>query len=203
MWQQGQLFRLSTRGPDGNQLWAYRYRVDGRGSKRVQREGFATEDDAQQALDRALERLRRRHGTQRALTLARLVDEYLAQHDAEPETTAKLRWLLSKSVGRFGNRRLNDLDPREIPAWRMTLPEGHRFKATQALRQVLARASVWKLIDNNPATLGVDNPAPTRTEKRPFESWDELHALAVQVGPRHGPLVIFVRRAHRNGRAGS
>jgi len=58
MFQQGQVFRLRTRGSDGNPRWAYRYRV-------------------------------------------------------------------------------------EIAAWRMTIPAGHRFEATQALRQVLARAVSW------------------------------------------------------------
>jgi hypothetical protein len=33
----------------------------------------------------------------------------------------------------------------------MTIPEGPRFEATQALRQILARAVVWQLIDVNPA----------------------------------------------------
>jgi integrase len=26
---------------------------------------------------------------------------------------------------------------------------------------------------------------------KPFESWDELHALADRLGPRHGPMVLF------------
>lgn len=109
----------------------------------------------------------------------------------------------------------------------MTIPPGHRFEATQALRQVLARAVDWGMLDVNPAKLGVENPQRRYTEKRPFESWDELHALAAALGPRHGQLVIFaaatglrpgewfalerrdidrdahvlyVRRAYRNGR---
>ncbi len=40
----------------------------------------------------------------------------------------------------------------------MTIPAGHRFEATQALRQVLARALSWGLHDVNPAKLGVENP---------------------------------------------
>jgi integrase len=159
--------------------------------------------------------------------LRELVEIYLAQHDGEPETVAKLRWLLAKAVGTFGHRRISHLRPAEIAAWRMTIPAGHRFEATQALRQVLARAVSWGLIDVNPAKQGVDNPQRRRTEKRPFESWDELNALATELGPRYGPLVLFaaatglrpgewialehrdidrnasvvyVRRAYRNGR---
>jgi hypothetical protein len=38
------------------------------------------------------------------------------------------------------------------------------------LRQVLHRAVAWRMIDNNPAKVGVDNPVPRRKEQRPFES---------------------------------
>ena len=80
------------------------------------------------------------------MTLAELVDEYLAQHDAEPVTIEKLRWLLGKALAAFGDRRLSELRPHEIAAWRMTITPGHRFEATQALRQVLARAVVWQML---------------------------------------------------------
>src|ERR1043166_3425589 len=56
MSQQGQLVRLKRPGRDGGPLWAYRYRLGGRGSKRVQRGGFASERDAAEALERELER---------------------------------------------------------------------------------------------------------------------------------------------------
>jgi hypothetical protein len=76
----------------------------------------------------------------------------------------------------FGDLRVGELRSQEIAAWRMTIPSGHRFEATQALRQVLARAVVWGMIDINPAKQGLDNPQRRRTEKRPFESWAELDA---------------------------
>jgi integrase len=125
------------------------------------------------------------------MTLAELAEEYLAQHDGQPETTAKLRWLLSKSTAVFGSTPLTELDAREIAAWRMTLPTGHRFKATQALRQTLARAVEWGLIDTNPAKTGVDNPQPPRREMHPFDSDAQLDALAAELGPRYGPTVLF------------
>ena len=155
MLQQGQVFRLKG-GTDEASCWAYRHRVGGRDSRRVQG-GFASERDASGPLERALERLRREQGCGSALTLAELVAEYLAQHDGEPETIEKLRWLLTKPVKAFGTRRLPQLRSQEIAAWRMTIPPGHRFEATQALRQVLARAVVWGMIDVNPARYGVDN----------------------------------------------
>jgi integrase len=191
MSQQGQLIRLTRTGRDGQAMWAYRYRVGGRDSKRVQRGGFVSEKDAAEALERELERLRREQRVSRSLTVAELVDAYLTQHDVEPVTIEKLRWLLGKAVAVFGDRPVGELRAQEIAAWRITLSPGYRFDATQALRQVLSRAVVWGMIDVNPAKLGVDNPTPRRREQRPFESWAELDAVAANLAPRYRPMVIF------------
>jgi hypothetical protein len=68
---------------------------------------------------------------------------YLAQHGAQPETIAKLRWLLSKATAAFGKSPIIfELAPAEIAAWRMTIPYGHRFEATQALRQLVPASVV-------------------------------------------------------------
>src|SRR5712691_10400412 len=191
MKQQGQVFELKTRSHGGEAVWAYRYRIAGRDSRRLQRGGFKTEQAAREALERALGRLRREQGLVEAPRLRELVDLYLAQHGGEPETVAKLRWLLTKAVRAFGHRRINQLRPAEIATWRMNISGGHRFEATQALRQVLTRAVSWGMIDVNPAKQGIDNPQRRCTEKRPFESWKEVDALAAQLGPRYGPLVMF------------
>ena len=132
MLQQGQVFELETRGPEGTRLWAYRHRAGGRASKRTQRGGFRSEADARGALERALEQLRRASGVGRRLTLAEFVDEYLGQHDVSPATLGKLRFLLTRAVQAFGGHHLNELDPVAISAWRMTVPPGYRFEATQA-----------------------------------------------------------------------
>ncbi|MEX2557799.1 MAG: site-specific integrase [Actinomycetota bacterium] len=189
--QHGQVIKLKTRGADGKPLWAYRYRVDGRGSARPQVGGFANQSGALQALKIALERLHLRNGRVAQITLSELVDEYLAQHEAAPRTIAKLRWLLAKATCAFGDRRIVDLRSDEIGAWRTTLPEGHRFEATQARRQVLNRAVAWRIIDSNPARTGVDNPRRQHPEKRPFESWAEIDALAEQIGSVCGPMIVF------------
>jgi hypothetical protein len=97
--------------------------------------GFSSEHDAAEALERALEHLRGQKGVGSTLTLKELVEEYLAQYDAEPETIDKLSWLLAKALRAFGGRRLPELRSQEIAAWRMTISPGHRFEATQALRQ--------------------------------------------------------------------
>jgi hypothetical protein len=100
---------MKSSGAEGRELWVYRYRVGGRGSRCVQRGGFASEVDPGETLERALERLRRANGMVSTLTLVELVDEYPLQHDAEPETIEKLRWLLAKPVRVFGDHRLGQL----------------------------------------------------------------------------------------------
>ena len=68
MAQQGQVFPLAGQGRDGTS-WAYRYRVGGRGLRRVQRGGFASEHAAAEALERVLEQLRREQGLVESPTL--------------------------------------------------------------------------------------------------------------------------------------
>ena len=92
------MFELKRRSREGQPLWAYRYRLSGRGSRRVQRGGFASEQDAAAALERDLERVRRERRIPRSLTLAELIETYLAQHDVQRVTIEKLRWLLSKAT---------------------------------------------------------------------------------------------------------
>jgi integrase len=187
MAQHGQVLKLRARRPDGKAVWTYRYRVNGSRSKRPQVGGFATRAVAERALRRALDRLR----PDRQMTLAELVEEYLPVHQAAPSTIEKLRWLLAKATAGFGEVRLVDLRADEICYWRCTLPDGHRFEATQALRQVLNAAVAWQLLDVNPARRGVANPARRFPETRPFESWDDIRSVAAQLGRLTGPMVVF------------
>jgi integrase len=187
--QQGQVFKLKARGTDGRQLWAYRHRVDGRGSARPQVGGFASRAEAEEALRKALARLRP-GGCAATMTLADLVEEYLGMHQGEPVTIAKLRWLLGKATSSLGPVRLADLSAKDIYAWRRTVPEGHRFEATQALRQVLRRAVEWEWLGDNPAKR-VPNPQRRTKEKRPFESWDQIEAVAAQLRRVYGAMVVF------------
>jgi transposase InsO family protein len=72
--QQGQVLELKKRAVDGSPLWAYRYRTDIPSSRRLQRGGFSSERDAAEALERALERLRRQKGVGSTVTLHKLLD---------------------------------------------------------------------------------------------------------------------------------
>jgi len=55
------------------------------------RGGFVSAEDAREALERELERMRRERRIARRLTLAELVETYLAQHDVQPVTIENLR----------------------------------------------------------------------------------------------------------------
>src|SRR5260370_18215625 len=187
MAQYGQVLKLRGCRSDGKTRWAYRYRVNGSHSTRPQVGGFATRDEAQRALKRELAQF----SPGREMTLSELVEEYLKIHQAAPSTIEKLRWLLSKAIAAFGDQPIADLPSEAICACRGTLPEGHRFEATQALRQVLNAAVAWELIDVNPARRGVPNPVRRFPEKRPFESWEQINALAAQFDAVTGPMVVF------------
>jgi hypothetical protein len=54
---------MKSNRPGGAPLWGYRYRSGGRASRRVQRGGFGSEQDARESLERALEQVRRANGT--------------------------------------------------------------------------------------------------------------------------------------------
>jgi hypothetical protein len=117
MIQQGQVFKLKARCADGEPLWAYRYRVAGRGSARLQVGGFGTRAEAQRALQNKLARLfpGGRTGT---LMLGEWVAEYLDTHQGERVTVAKLRWVLGKATADLGDVRLAELSPEQVCAWR-------------------------------------------------------------------------------------
>jgi hypothetical protein len=88
--QQGQVFKLKARSADGEPLWAYRYRVAGRGSARLQLGGFSSRAKAQRALQNKLARLAS-GGRSASLTLGEWVAEYLEAHQGERVTVSKLR----------------------------------------------------------------------------------------------------------------
>jgi hypothetical protein len=53
MVQQDQVFKLKARGANGQALWAYRYRLEGRGSARLQVGGFASRAEAKKRFRRS------------------------------------------------------------------------------------------------------------------------------------------------------
>jgi hypothetical protein len=183
--QQGQVFKLKARCADGEPLWAYRYRVAGRGSARLQVGGFSTKAEAQRALQNRLARLLP-GGRPAALTLGEWVEEYLDTHHGERVTVAKLRWCSGRRPPSWVMCALPSFWLSRSARGGSPFRKGHRFEATQALRQVLNRAVVWKLIDDNPAKRGLPNPGRRCRDQRPFDSWAQLRSVAERLGRVRG-----------------
>ena len=182
--QRGQVYRLSGGS------WAYRYR-DEHGCRR-QVGGFQTKGAASDALSVALQRAKLGPLYRRDLTIRELVGEYLEQHAAgvDADTITKLNWQLKHTLDAFGDVKADRLSPREVAAWRARLPRGSARDIHQALRQVLEHAVRLKMLDENVAKT-VPNPAPRRAEVETFAGWHEVDAIAEELGPVYGPLVVF------------
>jgi site-specific recombinase XerD len=184
--------------------WGVRF-YDADGTRRSP-SGFATRRDAAEFLDRVLEEaealrrgdvavLRRRQMP----VLAELVDEFLHQRNAEPNTlrtlTARLRYATEGPAldgqGGFAEVRIDRLEPRMIGAWRKRLPERSAHAITKALRQVLHYAVRAKLVDENVA-VAVPNPEPKRREIPAFSSLEELEAVGEGLAPDRSALPIVV-----------
>jgi integrase len=118
-------------------------------------------------------------------TLAELVEEFLGQHQAEPNTIRTLRDRLRYATegpkldgeAGFGKLRVDRLVVSEIGAWRRRLPAGVAWGAHKALRQVLHYAVRCGIVDANVA-VAVPNPEPKRRERAHFHSWEEVERLA-------------------------
>jgi integrase len=79
----------------------------------------------------------------------------------------------------------------DVVRWRASLPGDHaRYRGTRALRQVLAAAVRWGYIRHNAALDYGKNPEPRGEEVKPFTR-AEVDAIATELGPTYGPLVIF------------
>jgi integrase len=179
--QRGQVLKLAD-------SWAYRYR-DAVG-KRRQAGGSRTRSESRAVLDEQLRRMRLGGLYRETITLQGLVDRYLAQHQADPATIRKLTSDLRQATGAFGDVPLELLVPAELATWRASLSEGARHGVFRSLKQVLRQAVEWQMLERNPAA-GIRNPKPKAPEIRPFEAWEEVEAIATELGPRFGPIVTF------------
>ena len=171
MIQQGQVFKLKTKGREGQPLWAYRYRLEGRGSVRPQVGGFATRAEALKALEKVLARLGpgRSRGDDDARRVGRGVPGDAsggAGHDGQAALAARQgdrdAWggQACGSLAEGGVRVAPD-DPGGTPL---------RGDAGASAGARVVRSSGGYLT-SNPAKRGVPNQLRRSKEKQPFESW--------------------------------
>ena len=167
--------------------WAIRYR-DGRGVRR-QKGGFRTKAEAKTVLDEELRKARLGPLYRPDVTLRELVDAFLDQYQGAASSKDRLDQYLGKATTRFGDELVGEMNALDVARWRAGLPETMRHGAHQALRQALGAAVKWQWIERNVASY-VPNPIHARKEFTPFYTWDEVEALAVELGPFR-PLAIF------------
>ena len=103
-----------------------------------------------------------------------------------------LRLRLVRPITAFGDLDLGELETRarEISAWRATLPPRSAYGIVSSFRQVLEAGIRWRLMRSNPVCESGPNRQPRRAEVEPF-TLAEVDRIAVELGSRYGPLVVF------------
>jgi integrase len=168
-----------------------RWVEDGR---RPQQTGFRTKTEARRWFaDQVAPRLSR--GAPSAeISFDRFCDLFLERHGATVgrRTKETLEERLVSARETFGGWTLAELEgaAADVARWRASLSDTSRYRLTLAMRQALNAAVRWRYIVRNPVADAGSNPEPQAEELQPF-SRDEVDALAVELGPRYGPLVVF------------
>src|SRR5215218_9867403 len=177
--------------------WGARF-YDEFGVRRFQG-GFATKSEAREWVDNKVDDVEKLRRGDRPLpseipTVNALVDNFLASHEVDPATTNKLRYELAHAKRVFGDRRVDELKPLELSAWRATLPARSRHQPFGAFRQVLEEAVTLGLLATNPCARIRNRRTKLDEDReiRPFESWDELEAIADELHPRYRAVPIVL-----------
>lgn len=137
---------------------------------------------------------RRRHGLtveRGPITYSDLCDLFLAQYQYRERSKRSLTDRLPYSRRAFGSIVVRDLLPETIAVWNNNLPVGPttRGHALRAMRQVLDFGVQCGYLEAN-AAARTKAPQPARRDVRPFESWEQVEAVAAKAG-RYGPLIVF------------
>src|SRR5439155_16397483 len=128
-------------------------------------------------------------------TITALLDAFEQRHGAnvDPATLRKLKAQLKHARKTFGERHPESLNRLELEDWRATLSPGSRHDVFRAFRQALAWAAARSLTTRD-ATAGIKNPKRRRHERKPivpFETWQELEAVADELDPRYAAIPMF------------
>ena len=165
---------------------------------RERRRRFRTRKDAEATVQAARDRARRRKAgipEQRdPIAYAVLVELFLDQYTAKGRRADQwMRDMLAYSLKAFGPVSVRELLPENIGRWIKHLPVSQKTKqhALAAMRQVLSAGVVWGYLPVSPARpAAVKSPPSQAPDVVPFESWEEVLAVARAAG-RYRPLVVF------------
>jgi integrase len=131
----------------------------------------------------------------RAWRCAKLKVGTVYRYSSPAEATRTLVAMIANTnaTGTFGDRRPDELTRLELEAWRKKLSPGVRPYVFRAFKQVLAWAVARNVATRNPAE-GIKNPKRKRHERRqviPFESWEDVEAVAGELDARYRAIPIF------------
>jgi len=162
--------------------------------KRMHRAGFETKTDARRWFTENVAPRLRRGAPSAEITFDAFCDVFLERHAATvaPATKRTLEERLAPAREHFGSWTLRELEGAadDIASWRASLRSTSRYRLSSAFRQTLAAAVRWRYITRNPAVDAGRNPQPRSEELQPFTR-DEIDALALELCPLYGALVVF------------
>ena len=127
-------------------------------------------------------------------TVSELVDAFLARHRVDEATLRKLRSQFKHATAAFGDRRPETLQPIELDLWRSQLPALSAHYFFRAFRQVLEYAVAMGLLDRNPTARirNVRAAVEVKRGQRPFESWEQVEAIAAELDPRFAAIPVVL-----------
>jgi integrase len=177
--------------------WQARW-YDENGARRS-RGGFTTKTEAGDWLSPKIDEIRAlRRGeiptSDKIPTVNELVVDYLASHEVDPATTKKLCYELAHATRAFDGRKIDELTALDLNTWRATLPPRTRHQPFGAFKAVLEHAVTLGLLQTNPAARIKNRRVKldeTR-EIRPFESWDEVDAIAEELTGIYKPIPVVL-----------
>ena len=158
------------------------------------RGGFRTKGEARAALERELRSDRlgpelARELYPESVTFDQLADSYIDQHPLQASSKKTLAERLRYARDTWGDTDIRHITVVEVKAWRAGLPKGSAQGIHQALKQTLRFAVDAGLLAENPASK-VRNPAARRDEIKPFDSWQQVDAVAQELDPRYRAIPI-------------
>jgi integrase len=162
--------------------------------RREHRSGFATKTEARRWFTEHVAPRLLTGAPSAELTFDAFCDVFLERHGATVAEATKrtLEERLAPARAVFGGWPLRELEHAadDVAAWRATLSASSRYRLTSAFRQALAAAVRWRYVTRNPAVDAGRNPQPRLEELHPF-TLEQVDALAFELGPAFGPLVVF------------
>jgi integrase len=132
---------------------------------------------------------------ERPQTVDELLDVFLDKHGRTLDslTVRKMTAQFRKVRKEFGDRHPDSLRRIELEDWRESLPPGSRHGVFRVFRQAVSWGVARGLVERN-ASDGIRNPKRNRHERRevtPFESWDEVAAVAEELDARYAAIPAF------------